>query len=382
MEPFIAGCKSCSFLLLLIPATFLFYCASILIHELGHLMAALLTSLKPLSLSVGFGKKRTLFSVGDVEIQLGSNLRGGMVQAVGRTPKYFRSSQFIFAMAGPMASAVVATVLFFICTSIPYSSRFHPWTQVIWFYFFLECFCLAACLWPRMLYIDGEQLPNDGLLMLQAIGMKREEIIDRYCHQKIFLSRWLLKRQRLEEGRREFEEASSCGNWQMTDVSKNVFWIYLLLRTGQIDAARTEQNRLIADKARGSVLDALACLPLYYGYREFIPEALGYIDTALENEPDKITLKGTKGSLLIESGSISPGMLLLKEVQEKSEEPSDQAICAYYIALACSKLGESAEAVRLLGDAKKKFPQCIVAKRIEAEIWKSPLEREESLIGA
>ena len=51
-------------------------------------------------------------------------------------------------------------------------------------------------------------------------------------------------------------------------------------------------------------------------------------------DPERITLRGTKGSLLIENNEVEAGERMLEEVLARSQAENDQAICTWYLALA------------------------------------------------
>jgi predicted Zn-dependent protease len=111
---------------------------------------------------------------------------------------------------------------------------------------------------------------------------------------------------------------------------------------------------------------------------------LAAIERAISIDPQQITLSGTRGSLLIEKNEIETGERILKEVQANSLSEMDQAICAYYLALAQKKKGNGEEALRQFRAAQARYPQCIVAPRIEGMIFApdqdGPLERKDAML--
>ena len=239
-------------------------------------------------------------------------------------------------------------------------------------FFFIECFSLFWCLWPRMLRIDGMDTPNDGLFMWRSLTIKRKEAANHYAMQATRLSKWYLERP--DRGGVFGSRESLFALQTSIDLpGKSEFTGYTFYsRRPGVSWCRPKCDGLLAGdprvtECRSAVLDSLACLPSTT-YLEFTSEALQYIDAALQEEPDRITLKGTKGALLLETGKITDGMLLLEEVQANSNAIVDQEMSAYYLALGHSKQGETAEAMRMLFKAKEDFPNALVAARIEAEI--------------
>jgi len=56
-------------------------------------------------------------------------------------------------------------------------------------------------------------------------------------------------------------------------------------------------------------------------------------------KPDSITMRGTKGALLIERGCLQEGIAMLKELKEQGASENDKSISAYSIAYATLKMG-------------------------------------------
>jgi len=117
------------------------------------------------------------------------------------------------------------------------------------------------------------------------------------------------------------------------------------------------------------VLDGLACLPILEGLRTYLDEADHWSIKALELSPNDLTLKGTRGSLLVEKSQLDEGEILLREVFENSESDFDYGICAFYLGLIAKRRGNEREAIRLGR----------IARRILPEPW--PLSRASNEIG-
>ena len=171
---------------------------------------------------------------------------------------------------------------------------------------------------------------------------------------------------------------SFAGEFAAADLPNGkILWIYCLLSDGKKGEADRVKEALLkgtntADGPSTAILDSLACLPLYYGLSSLLEESIGYIELAIQKEPDAITLKGTKGSILIELGRLEEGMNLIDEVAASSQSENDRAICHYYKALGILKSGDRTAARLLLREAVAKYPACIVKSRIEKMFWNDP----------
>jgi tetratricopeptide (TPR) repeat protein len=149
-------------------------------------------------------------------------------------------------------------------------------------------------------------------------------------------------------------------------------WVYQVSIEG-VERIKTEAAHLLAlletDKDRQVIaLDSLACIPVYGGPAELLDDALAWIERALAEKPDMITLKGTKGSLLFEKGNVEEGLRLLEEVLEKTGSDGDRAICKYYMALHHHRRSELQLAYRWLREAQEIGLQSPVKSRVENEL--------------
>lgn len=362
----------------LVAGTGVFYYLSVILHELGHVIAALAVGWKPTSACLGQGKKQTLCRIGDFRFKIGSSLLGGMATAFARNLRGFRTAQFTFAAGGPLATAAIAAALWLgVAASEREDGFMAQWHEWLFILFLLECWLLALNLWPRHIYYDHAWIPNDGLLMWRSLRMSA--VPKHYAGHAVGLAEHIHNDGRQNEARQVIEEAIA----QLTGPEHEQFglhaaWINLLFNAGREDMAIAECARILETASsveeRVQLLDELACIPLFSRRLRMLGQALSYIDEALTEAPDMITLKGTKGSLLIENGDVAAGMDLLKEVREISESANDQAITAYYLALGYFKSGNVEKAKSALCEAKEQYPDCVVAAHVEAEISGSRIE--------
>ncbi|MEO8353592.1 MAG: site-2 protease family protein [Chthoniobacteraceae bacterium] len=361
----------------------LFYYLSLLIHELGHCVAAIMVGWQPARLCIGQGKKRTIVRIGDLRFQVGSHLNGGLMQAFARNAERFKFAQFFHIVGGPLASAIMAACLGWLAViSSERNILPSPWMEAVWMFFLLECWLLLRNLWPRMCRYDSLLLPNDGLAMWRTLWLKRSDVPQQLAGHLLGRIEFLLNDGRVAEAREDLNNAMDALRSAFGERLEFVpLWMGLLFRTGQQSSVADECARLLEStagkkEARVHLLDALACVPLFEGHMEMLQAALDYIDEALILDPEAITLKGTKGSLMIENGEVEGGMALLREVQSFSDSPNDQAITAYYLALGRHKLGDTNNAATALQNAKARYAVCPVAERVEAKITGTPIVPE------
>ena len=347
----------------------LFYCfTNVVVHEAGHLICARLVGWKPVALRLGSGEMKTLFTLGDVDFQIGKRIFAGSALAYADSPKRYRLSLLIFVMGGPMASAVLAGLLLYAALLSHLGELPESWYTAIFLLFCFQCLVVLRSLWPTS---TGASM-NDGALMWRTLRMKPDDVSKEYLSHPFHLSLWLFRRGRQEDARQEMGKIFSPTYNDTFTRAYWAYWLHLLSESGLAAEARQEVARGIdgaADlESRLTLLDSLASLPLWQWKPALVADALSYIDQAIAEAPDQITLQATKGGLLILGDQIDTGLSLIKTVQEKSTTPSDLELAAYFEALAHFRLGQAEKAAELLDAAIAQFPKFSLRPKIEAEI--------------
>jgi len=271
------------------------YFVCTLVHELAHLLATWAVGWKPFTLSLGFGRRQTLFQIGDVRFQIGSQPFGGFVEFVALKPSYFRLKWFVIVAAGPFATAMLFLLI--------YSTLRWPlpetWRIAVQSLLIGEAASLLFCLWPMRFDFGGMSLSNDGLQMWQAVRMKRGEI------PELFTSHVMEHVQRLLETGRG-GEAQKLVDQTMADLGapstldQKILYLHVLMLCGREGAANGVLDELLSTGTppgltRSQFLDTLACFPLFFRYGHLIPRAIAWVDEAIRLEPDRITCKGNEG---------------------------------------------------------------------------------------
>jgi len=120
--------------------------------------------------------------------------------------------------------------------------------------------------------------------------------------------------------------------------------------------------------ALACLLDGVATFVLSSGCHELLPEAGDWTAEAMRLARDEITIAGTRGSVLIESGQIAEGEALLREVVQRSSDDNDQAISFLYLAIAAKSRGCIEEATALAGRARALLLEnSLFRRRLEVE---------------
>jgi len=127
---------------------------------------------------------------------------------------------------------------------------------------------------------------------------------------------------------------------------------------------------------RHNLLDGFATCVLMLGASEYLDEADQYSKELYEAKPADWTVKGTRGSVLVEKGAVDEGMRLLLEVFENDPRAFDRAISACFLALGEFKLGHPEKAAEWIERARRIDPNCVPVKRVAARLAKPTADSE------
>lgn len=347
----------------------------IALHELGHLIAILCIGWTPLVFKLGLGPSITVARFGDLHVQLGRRPFSGWVRGTAESLSFFRFKWFVMVISGPLMTALAIFVMVRVLIHISDYPAAPSWqTTALLIAIMLQLMTLVGTLWPATQMMDGMALPTDGKQAVQSLTMSTAEIGGQFLLHAVTKATVLIERGESHRVSAILEKARLQTAVSSPEMGR--LWIHCLLHRGKTEQADTAMNDLLANAAavgetRAAVLDSLACLPLFHGHTQLIPKALTYIEEAIAAEPDAITLKGTKASLLIEAGELASGMKLLEEVMEHTESEYDRAICSHYLAVAHARSGDWKKGRELLDAAEKKYPACVVKDRARILFWGS-----------
>lgn len=344
----------------------------IFLHECGHLFAALLVGWKPVTFSVGTGRRITVFRHGDFQVQLGWLPGGGAVSAPAETASWFRFKWFVFSISGPVFTlAGIGTIGYLLHRNWD-SPSVLPWAHaVVPIVLGMQTGMFFGAIFPRKVRVYGREYASDGLQAWYSLSLPAQKITRQVTENQT--ARIAIYLERGEEARamKMLETLARNAEWQ--PLQMRMLWIHWLFKQGKSAEAEAAIEALQGDAgvlgiSRSEVLDGLACLPLFYGHSHLRERALGYVDEAIRENPSAITLKGTKGSLLVEEGRYHEGLELLEEVMTHTKADNDRAIASYYIALATLETGRWEKGRELLERAVKRYPDCVVRPHVTQRI--------------
>ena len=240
--------------------------------------------------------------------------------------------------AGPLANAALLGIFALVASRSAESLSF---TAIAVQMLLANGYLLVWCLIPHYAKIDGARVPNDGLYLIHLV-FGRPSKSWQHGHS---------------DNSTETTSSSPSWTWAVKQVPPEA----LLAQYRQ----QLSESKLSSDK-RHLMLDAFATCVLMYGSYEFLAEADRYSEELFQSRPDAWTVKGTRGSILIEKGDIEGGAAMLKDVIQHDPSSFDRAIAASFLALAELKQNNREAAVQWLRISRDFDPHCASMHRIEA----------------
>jgi tetratricopeptide (TPR) repeat protein len=348
---------------------------AILVHELGHATMTVALRQRLLGVVVGTGRRLVAWTWCGVPLEIRRLPFGGMTYVAHTSRRWLRVREMLVVAAGPAVTLGWFVLMFqLVYGEGRFPERFqmptHEATEVLgWFLVWIPAGMLVQALWPHRFHMDGQILMSDGLRLVRAPFLKSTEIEDMLAAGYVMEAELLRQRGDVKAAQRVCQQglAQFPDKWVLYLAAG---WCYLHNNAGE--ARRywmqgLETSKLPTD-ARLLLLDALAYIPLYTGMKEFLEDAERWSKLALETAPESVTLKGTRGAVLLELGQTDEGVALLQKCLEEGKTKTDRAISASFLALAAGRRGELEKAGELLRNAKSFDPDCIVLPRISEEI--------------
>ena len=311
-----------------------FYKIGIVIHELGHLLAAYMVNLTPKRFILGRGHEVLRFNRSGVMYQLNSNLNSGIVLSVYKNLDFYKIKNVIYAFGGPGINLIITAIILFF-----YGFKFPEYLidVSIWHLFALSNFILAVI---NLIPISSNSLigetSSDGLSIIQVIFNKRPKdlgAINEYIQ--------LLDAQELL-ATNKFKEALELYNLHLAKYKNDAIFnlnrsiAYFNLK--EIDTAIEilEENKSIITEIENDLQKALFynALAWFHLINDESTKANEYSQLAINLSSENTYIKGTRSQVLLSLGNYKDVESIVKSNFNKDYTNSatlSAATCLYEV---------------------------------------------------
>jgi hypothetical protein len=335
------------------------YC-TIIVHEFAHAAVGRALGMHVHSVTIGNGPRIGSWRLWDGVVVLCLIPLGGRTFASHTETRSFRLRHCLHSLAGPVSSLALCVGIFplFLAANEQLDVRHDdPFSVTGLLAATLGVLALTGlgCLIPFRLRAGGQQQWSDGFHVRWALTLRIHEIENQ-------VASYYVRRANQTEGECSPNAAQEWHDLGLRRVPNSepliMEYVAFLCRNGGLAEAQKLATELLARPAHDSAqlvrrLDALACVPLYYPCPRLLPLADECSRRALELAPSDVTLKGTRGGVLVELGRIAEGKALLEECLDHSQSATDRAISASFLALAALREGNRERAEELQAQAER-----------------------------
>jgi hypothetical protein len=341
----------------LLPVVFypvgLFACCviSIVIHELAHFWTAKWLGLTPYEIVIGNGPKAVEHRFREFRLILNTYPYCGLVRIALRRSRW---KYLLVLLAGPLSNLLLLAMAFgFLLAGVwayTHSSGVQLPSPIAQQMILVNALLVVSTLVPYRLTIGDIKTCSDGMQILSIIFGKSPTLIDIHL-----------------------EKLATTGSTR--DNQSTGYWnnIIHIIPVEKMLLQYSSQLLLPSLKGpeRNHVLDEYITAVLMYRASKFLPQAEEYSRQLVSNEPNNLSFLGSRGSVLVEMGDLESGAAMLEKVYSQSNNDSDRAISAAFLALADLKRGRVDSARQWIGRSFELDKNCLCAVRVSRSLPKS-----------
>jgi hypothetical protein len=309
-------------------------------HEGGHFVCAVMSSIPVRSLSIGGGPVLLRVRINETSLELRQNLwAGGLI--VFYPALTYRKCATMFALTGGLLGDVALVALVIWLTqvlAVPYTLGMILAGVVL-----SQLLTIAVNLFPSTVKVDNETLETDGLQLWHTLCGPRSGPTQQGSIFKAML--------RVCGG--EESSVSGAAPRLCYHLSRDR-WGNEAVRREVDDALQRELKRDgLTREEQLLVLDALATDALLFGDPDLRARLDKWSLRALALGPTIRTIRGTRGSALVELGRYAEAKLLLEPLTSAEETSLDRILSHASLARAEQALGAHAAARRHVSEARR-----------------------------
>jgi tetratricopeptide (TPR) repeat protein len=322
----------------------LFWGPLLVLHELGHALAARLVGWKVTEIAIGFGRELRRFRIGAMRVRLRALPVEGYVQFSPNSTERARIKHAFVYLAGPLTELLVLAVVAPLLGFEPPGQRDEVGRVA------LESLGVAAALGALCTLFPYRSLgnPSDGLAIIASAFASREGFQHRLAWPFISEARRLLVREQLALA----EQTLLDGLAQHPDEPR-LQGLLAVSRAAGGDAERAyatlealgpPEERPVAVRA-DLIADAAWCV-LFAKDASLFGEAQRAAERAVELSPEDPHYEILLGRVHLERSHPHEAYTCLMSAYKRTRDVDQEAQCVAYLALACQAAMGAAEALR------------------------------------
>ncbi len=317
--------------------------AAVIIHEAGHLIAARAVGGTPRRVVFGKGHELYRTKISNIRVVINSNFIGGHAYATFDQQKFLKLRYMVFIIGGVLLNVVCALVMYAFF-NMGFTNSNGDVLVAIPFTIFLANAPMILNLIPYDTTIAGMKVPTDGLALLKLPFSKTAEIEKRLDINLLFDGHEFLEKKDYQSAWKVFNEyLRRYPDVKILSMNRSL----ILLKTGETEKSLEECLKLLnhledrdIKPYAGLIYNQLAWT---YLVLNDIAKADHFSALAISAVRNENLVRGTRGSVLIEKGSINEGINLLFHSMDFEFVNNATLSSAIYLMLAYSMKGNLKE---------------------------------------
>jgi membrane-associated protease RseP (regulator of RpoE activity) len=341
---------------------------SILPHELGHAYTAKFLGWRVFKIFIGYGKTVFKTKFLGFETEFRSFPLGGLVLAAPREKNNFAVKLFIFALAGPLTNAILVVLIYAaLGGSLSGFNGINRHLIPLEMFLGANLFIVILSLWPREINTLFGKNASDGKQLLTIFKLKPERAAESHAG-------WFAVESALCQEKKQYNEALFWiekglklypENLQL-QMAQGLIMIYLEKFQEARDCFLKILPRATDEHfLRPLTLNNIAYTNALIGGGDLLKEADQYSLEALNKLSWIPSVKGTRGTVLLELGKIEEAIPLLSETMQKHDNFGNKAQNACWLAIAEIRRGDRIGGKKYLEEARKFDSTCFLINRAQ-----------------
>jgi hypothetical protein len=341
---------------------------SVLPHELGHAYVGKRIGWRIFKIFIGIGKTVFKTKVLGIETEFRAIPLSGLVLAAPRTIDHYRVKRFAFALAGPFANVILMLAcLAAMGGSLTGFGGIVRHVAPLQMFFVANLWIVIVNLWPRRVTTSFGKMHSDGLQLLNALKANPNRAAESHAAGFIWESVMCQEKNQFEDARSWLEKGLALypeNLLLLTTQGGNLIYLGKFTEARECFLKvlpRTDKQRLL----RFIILNNIAYTNALIGGAELLSEADRYSAEALTNLSWLPSIKGTRGTVLMELGKLDEAVELLRVAMLTHDLPPNKAQNACLLAIAEARRGDLNAGRKYLDEARKLNPTCFLLSRAE-----------------
>lgn len=330
---------------------------SIVLHELGHWIAAAALGVHVAAMSFGGGLRTKAFKIRDTFVLFGPAPSEGLVLPLHRTARHFRWKQMLIVAAGPAVNAAAALPgLFLLVNSDYYAQGPAAWSLLFWT--IINAVLAIGNLVPFKIKTAFTEQPSDGAQLLSLPKMSDDSVDELIAARQRTLALLEFQYGDMDAGLAAIEDELERDN---ASAHSQIVATALLAETGRVERCIESGRKYLESEAlppmeRAILQNNVAYALFLTGDPAHLEEADALSAMAMEVLSMLLAVRSTRGAILIAGGRYREGVDLLTDKRFRMETRRHGARVACGRAKGEAHLGKLEEAAASLREAMKLDP--------------------------